>query len=284
MTNFTYLQPTSLKEALATLDHFSERAKPLAGGTDLTVGLQKGNHDLDVLVDLKRVPELGSTVTYEKGSVVVGARVVLADLIEDERVQRHLPALVEAARTVGSVQIRNRATLAGNICNASPAADTVPPLLIYNAVVQLASSSGERVVPIHEFFVGPGKTIRKPGEIVLSVTIPVPEEPCGAAFGRLARRRGVDLATTNMACAIRGESDVKFAFGAVGPTAVLVQDESGKLARAEIPASERDGALRALFAQIAPISDVRASKEYRSDMVMFFSRRVLAEARQRYET
>src|SRR5215467_5022488 len=108
----------------------------------------------------------------------------MSDLIEDSRVGRHFPALADAARVVGSVQIRNRATLTGNICNASPAADTAPALLVYRAIVHVASKDGRRSVPLSEFFTGPGKTVLKQGEIVESIDLPLPSEPTGGAFGR----------------------------------------------------------------------------------------------------
>ena len=143
----------------------------------------------------------------------------------DEAAGARLPALVEAARAIGSVQIRNRATLAGNICNASPAADTAPPLLVYGARVNVVGPGGRRTVPIGAFFVGPGKTALARGEIVESIEVPYPGAGTGSAFERLARRRGMDLALVSVACLAGPGGQVRFGFGAVGPTPILVAGE-----------------------------------------------------------
>ena len=129
---------------------------------------------------------------------------------------------MEAARVVGSVQIRNRATLAGNICNASPAADTAPPLLAYGAVVYTRGIAGERRVPLQQFFTGPGRTVLGRDEIVTSIDLPLPTGPVGAAFMRLTRRRGVDLATLTVCCVMSGSGQMRVALGAVAPTPLLV--------------------------------------------------------------
>src|SRR6185436_8508297 len=135
-----------------------------------------------IVVDLKRVAALSAEIVDVEGAVRIGARVVMTDLIEDGRIQRHFPALVESAKVVGSVQIRNRATLAGNICNASPAADTVPALLVSSARVNIVSAALSRQVPLADFFVGPGQTVLERGELVASVDLPAPDGPTGAAF------------------------------------------------------------------------------------------------------
>ena len=158
-----------------------------------------------VVVDLKRARGLESTIVQVGSALRVGARSVMADLLADERVRTHFPALVEAARVVGSAQIRHRATLVGNICNASPAADTAPPLLVYDAAANIVGPAGARRVPVAEFFTGPGRTVLSRGEIVSSIDLPIPEGRTGAAFTRLTRRRGVDLASLTVSCLIKAE-------------------------------------------------------------------------------
>jgi CO/xanthine dehydrogenase FAD-binding subunit len=189
---------------------------------------------------------------------------------------------------VGSIQIRNRATLVGNICNASPAADTVPPLMIYGASVVVAASgdggggeAGQHRISLRDFFLGPGKTACSPSELVVAVHIPVPQEPFGSAFGRLTRRRGVDLATINMACSIDAEGLTTFVFGAAGPTPILARDETGELADADLSQSRQDELLRSLLEKTSPISDVRSGKEYRQAMLLTIGRRVLRQAQAR---
>jgi carbon-monoxide dehydrogenase medium subunit len=281
MKSYQYQRPETLNDALAMLEQFGNGAKPLLGGTDIMVRIQKGQADLEAVIDLKRVQDISSSIEAGTGMVNVGARVVLSDLVRNEHIQKFYPALVDAASTVGSIQIRNRATLVGNICNASPAADTVPTLMVYGASVTLAGTKGKRIVALKDFFLGPGKTVRRPQELVISVQIPIPGEPFGAAFGRLTRRKGVDLATINMACGIDAKSFTTFVFGAVGPTPITAIDESGNLARTDLPESQRDEILKSLIQQTSPISDVRAGKEYRQAMLLSIGRKVLLQAQQR---
>ncbi|HEX2222278.1 MAG TPA: xanthine dehydrogenase family protein subunit M [Candidatus Limnocylindria bacterium] len=277
---FEYARPTRLDEAVGLLVA-APGARPLLGGTDLIVGLRKGRLRPPLVVDLKRVAELDRDISERDGMLRVGAAAVMTQVARDARVRRHFPALVEAALTVGSIQIRNRATLAGNLCNASPAADTAPPLLVYGARVEVAGRAGRRVVPVEELFVGPGRTSLAPGELVTAVELPLPNEPLGAAFGRLTRRRGVDLATINLCCSVSAGGVTRFAYGAAGPRPFLVADTSGTLADASRDEGEQERLLGELTSRATPISNVRASREYREAMLVVLSRRALARARAR---
>src|ERR1051325_10406420 len=154
MRPFKYVRPRQLEEVLTVLATHGAAARVLAGGTDVLVRLRMGHMRPDVVVDIKRVGDLSDRIVDEGSHLRVGAHVVMTELIADDRIRRHFPALVEAASVVGSIQIRNRATLAGNICNASPAADTAPALLVYGALVNLVSAAGRRQVPLSEFFPG----------------------------------------------------------------------------------------------------------------------------------
>ena len=204
MRMFDYARPETLAEALALLDEHGASARVLLGGTDLLIGIRFGDTPPEVVIDLKRVGELSSEIVANQTLVRIGASAVLTDVIEHSAVRSSFPALIEAASVVGSVQIRNRATLAGNICNASPAADTVPALLVYGAKVNIVGRTGQRTTELDGFFVGPGKTVLERGEIVSSIDLPIPDSPVGAAFGRMTRRRGVDLATINLCCLVTG--------------------------------------------------------------------------------
>ena len=291
MRDFQYRRPDTLAEALSLMERCGALARPLLGGTDLMVRIQKGQTEPEAVVDLKRVRDIGARIEIEGATTSIGARVVLTDLVQHERMRTTYPALVEAAAIVGSIQIRNRATLVGNICNASPAADTVPPLMVYGASVEVAVSDpaaeaavSRRQVLLSDFFLGPGKTACSPSELVVAVHIPVPRQPFGAAFGRLTRRRGVDLATINMACSIDAAGLTTFVFGAAGPTPILVRDESGELADPELPGSRRDELLQLLLENTRPISDVRSGREYRQAMLLTIGRRVLRQAQERRQT
>lgn len=277
---FAYSRPGSLDEALAILREQPD-ARALSGGTDLIVGLHKGAVRPSHVVDLKAVPELGGGVSQLDGWVRVAASTVITDLVGHSLVAARFPALVEAALVVGSIQIRNRATLAGNVCNASPAADTVPPLLVHGAELEVVGGAGRRRLPVDGFLLGPGRTALAPGELITAVWLPLPGRPMGTAFGRMTRRRGVDLATVNLACSVDADGVTTFAYGAVGPRAFTARDESGILANPGTDPDRRDGLLRRLAAPASPITNVRATREYRQDMLLVLSRRTLETALRR---
>jgi carbon-monoxide dehydrogenase medium subunit len=283
MSLFTlYEAPRSVADALGLLRDVPG-ARLLNGGTDLLVALRKGKLQTPLLIDLKRVEDLAPGVEGAQGVLRISATTALTPLLDDSRVREQFPALVEAGSVVGSVQIRNRATLAGNLCNASPAADTATPLLVYGASVVLVSDSGTRRLPLEGFLLGPGRTALREGELLAAVELPLAASPAGAAFARMTRRRGVDLATVNLSCAIFADGRTRFAFGAVGPRPFLAIDESGVLGDPSSDEQARDEALRQLTRRATPISNVRASREYRQEMLFVLGRRALATARQRLE-
>jgi carbon-monoxide dehydrogenase medium subunit len=275
MRPFAYARPATLSEASALLDEHGPMAAVLAGGTDLVVALRSGAIAPQVVVDVKRVAELAPGVTMDGVRLRIGATTVMADVERDQRVRAAFPALADAAATVGSVQIRNRATVVGNICHASPAADTVPALLIYGAELNISSARGARRLPLSEFLVGPGRTALERGELVTSIDLPVGPPGHAEAFGKVTRRRGVDLATVNLACMVDARGRTQFACGAVGPRAFVVADESGVLADPSAEEAARQQVLGDLLSHASPISDVRASREYREAMLHVMSLRLL---------
>jgi carbon-monoxide dehydrogenase medium subunit len=278
VSSFAYARPTSLAETYDLLDSApSADVRPIVGGTDLIVGLQHGTIRPRLVVDLKHLADLPAGVEHTGGLVRITAPTPLTDVIADPRVRTLFPALVQAAGTVGSVQIRNRASLTGNICNASPAYDTAPALLVYDAVIVLCGREGERRVPVVDFVLGPRRTDLRPGEIATAVELPVPDRPMRTRFARLTRRRGVDLATVSLCCGV-GARRTRFAFGAVAPRPFLVDDDSGVLADPSSPESARDEVLRAMIATATPITDVRGGADYRRAMLLVLARRALAAA------
>ena len=278
MHPFPYTRPATLSDVLALLDKHGGEACLLAGGTDLVVGLRNRSRRPSIVIDIKQVKELAPTIGETERGLRIGATVVMADIEKDSRIRRHFPALVEAAATVGSIQIRNRATLTGNICHASPAADTAPALLVYGAEVNVASVRGTRRVTLDQFFVGPGKTVLKRGELVTSIDLPLADNRRAATFTRLTRRRGVDLATINLCCKVEAGGRTTFAYGAVGPRPFLATDDSGMLADPRASDAAKDEILRRLLTKATPISDVRGSREYRRAMLLVMSRRALRTA------
>jgi CO/xanthine dehydrogenase FAD-binding subunit len=289
MRRFAYERPRSLAEAIELLVEAGEGARILAGGTDLVVGLRDDSIRPALVVDLKWIEELaGETILREGDTFTFNALATMGQIERDDRILTDLPALAEAARVVGSVQIRNRATLAGNICNGSPAADTAPPQLIYGSTIVVAGPAGERRVPIDEFMLGarrPGPDKRKvdlrQGELVRAIEMPVPAASLGAAYTRLVRRRGTDLASVTMAVSA-DETVTQVAYGSVGPRPFLVRDESGVLADPDAAPMRRAAILDELLSQATPSPrSIRASPDYRLAMLPVLAMRALDSAIQR---
>jgi carbon-monoxide dehydrogenase medium subunit len=279
MNPFEYARPETVAEAVALLDEHGPDARLLAGGTDLVIELRNRWVEPKLVIDLKRIPELAPAITERAGHLVIAASTVMTDIAEDERVQRWFPALVESAVVVGSVQIRARATLAGNICNGSPAADTAPPLLVYDAVVVVAGPDGTRRVPIDDFIVGPGKTDLQRGELVTAIELPIPSRAFGAAYTRLTRRRGTDLASITLCCGVDADGNARISYGSVGPRAFLVRDDSGILGDPAIPIEEKVEPLDRIFSEASPsLKSLRASPDYRLAMLRVLGARALQTA------
>jgi len=279
MHTFAYARPTTLAEAVALLATHGPDARLLAGGTDLVIRLRDGTVRPTVVIDVKRIAELSPVIREERGRLVVGATTVMTDIAADERVRRDFPALAEAAAVVGSVQIRNRATLAGNICNASPAADTAPPLLVYGAEVVAVGSVGTRRIPVTDFFVRSGVTTLEPGELVAAIELPMPIRRAGSVHTRRTRRRGHDLASVTLACSVDEVGVTRLAYGSVGPRPVLVVDESGMLADPASPVEARAAIFERMFADASPSPrSMRASPEYRLAMLRVLGARALRTA------
>lgn len=279
MRRFGYARPETLDEAIGLLEEYGPDASLLAGGTDLVLGLRGGWITPKVVVDLKRIPELGPAIEDVDGGVSVSASTVMADIVGDGRMQRHFPALVEAADVVGSIQIRNRATLAGNICNCSPAADTAPPLLVYGAVMVLAGPDGVRRVPIDDFILGPGKTVLERGELVTAIEIPLPPERYGSVYRRHTRRKGTDLASITLCCGVDGAGTTRLAYGSIGPRPFLEIDRSGVLADPDAADELKAPIFERMLAEASPSpTSMRSGPEYRVAMLRVHAERALRDA------
>ena len=282
MRPFQYARPATLAEALALLEAHGPEARLLAGGTDLVVRLRDGTIGPSVVIDVKRIPELRPAIRQVGGRLVISAGTVMTDVAQDAQVRRHFPALVEAAEVVGSVQIRNRATLAGNICNASPAADTAPPLLVYGAEAIACGVAGTRRIRLDEFFVRSGETTLRPGEMLTAIELPLPVRRMGAAHVRRTRRRGHDLASVTLCCGVDEAGLTRLAFGSVGPRPILAEDASGTLADPAAPADAKAAIFEQMFAAASPSPrSMRASPEYRLAMLRVLGARALATAIER---
>ena len=268
MRPFDYQRPSSLAEATALLADLGPNARPLAGGTDLIIRLRDGSLRPQVVVDVKGIAELDGDLRDEDGYLRIGALTTMTEIAADSRVQRDYPALAESALFVGSVQIRNRATLVGNVCNASPAADTAPALLAYSARIVATGPKGTRRFLLDEFFVRSGVTTLTSGELVVAVELPRPMSPRGSVHLRRTRRRGHDLASVTLACAVTPDGETRIAFGSLGPRPSLAIDDSGRLADPTLPDGEKADLLDRLLADASPSpTSMRASPEYRLAML-----------------
>jgi carbon-monoxide dehydrogenase medium subunit len=282
MRAFAYERPARLADALALLADPAAGARLLAGGTDLIIRIRDGSIQPTTVVDVKGVAELERGIVDAGDHLTIGARTVMTDLLRDERIRRDYEALADGAAVVGSVQIRNRATLVGNICNASPAADTAPALLVFDARVVAAGPNGSRTIPIDEFFVRSGVTRLEPGELVSAIELPALTVARGSVHVRRTRRRGHDLASVTLACAVGAEGVTRIAYGSVGPRPVLVIDETGVLADPSAPDSTKLARLDELFTDARPSpTSMRASPEYRLAMLRVLGVRAVATAIER---
>jgi CO/xanthine dehydrogenase FAD-binding subunit len=273
-----YHRPTSRADALAALAEGGARARALVGGTDLLVGLRHHHDVADVLVDLKGVTDLPEPIVVTDDGVQIGPTYTMGELVTHPVIGGWYPALVEAALTVGSVAIRNRASLVGNSCNASPAADTAPPLLVHGARVTITSLDGDRTASLDEFFLGPRRTLCGPGELVTRLDLPRPAPGSASAFRRLTRRRGVDLATVSVAAGVGPDGALVVGMGAVGPRPLRAASP-GPVDLTDDAALDR--ALDELLAVATPISDVRGSREYRLATLRVLTKRAVLAAADR---
>jgi carbon-monoxide dehydrogenase medium subunit len=282
MRAFEYERPTSLADAVALLAAPAGEARLLAGGTDLIIRLRDGSMRPTTVIDVKGIAELDAEIREHDGHLRIGARTVMSDILADERIPRDFQALAEGAAVVGSAQIRNRATLAGNICNASPAADTAPALLVYGARVVVAGPGGARTIPIEAFFVRSGVTTLAAGELVTAIELPLPEGARGAVHVRRTRRRGHDLASVTLTCAVFADGSTRIAYGSVGPRPLLVTDTTGVLADPAGPDAAKMRRLEELFVDASPSAgSMRASPEYRLAMLHVLGLRAVGTAIER---
>jgi CO/xanthine dehydrogenase FAD-binding subunit len=280
MKRFEYLAPRSLSEALERMAERPE-AVPLAGGTDLLVQVKAGERSVETLLSLKRVPELHRTA--QNGTLVLGAATTVGRIAADLRIQQEFTALALGAGLIGSMQIRNVATVGGNLCHGAPSADTAPPLLVLGAEAVLASAGGGRTLPLEAFFLGPGHTALQPGELLKEIVVPRPAGRSGSFYLRHTPRARMDLAVVGVAAAITLDGEARIAtarlvLGAVAPVPLrATAAEALLIGRLPTDALLREaGAVAAGEAQ--PIDDLRASAEYRRHLVDVLTQRALRGA------
>ena len=282
MPRFEYLSPNTIDEAAGLLTKYREKARLIAGGTDLIPKLKRRAITApELLIDIKDIPGL-DYIKYQKGNgLAIGALATMAEIEKSVVIKEKYSILFQAAESMASPQVRHRGTLAGNICNAVPSADTAPPLLVLEAKVKLIGKKGERIVKIADFFKGPGETVLRPEEILAEIQIP--ELPAGSRgkYIKLSPRRAMDLAVVGVAVLIIPDrdrySEVRIALGAVSPTPVRATAAENLLRGQKPDAGLIEQAADAAAINCRPISDHRASAEYRRDMVKVLTKRAITE-------
>jgi carbon-monoxide dehydrogenase medium subunit len=276
---FDYRRPASLEEAIGILSEYPGSARLLAGGTDLVAWLRDDAVAPDMLIDIKDVPGLGE-ITVDAGVLSIGSLVTFTELIESSLVREHAPLLVEMAETVASTGIRNRATMVGNICSAVPSCDTGPVLLVYDTTVYLAGPGGERSVDINDWFIGLRETALSDDEVVTRVDIKIRRH--GGVYVKLMRYAGEDLAQAAVGVVVYPDNEYKVAFGAVAPTPFRSTRIEDALRGRPLDDALVADVVAMVDDEISPITDMRASAEYRTRMAEVMLERGLWEATERF--
>lgn len=280
---FAVHQPTTLGEALSILAQEGDAGAALAGGTDLLLRIRRRARAYRSVINLKFVPGLDGLLWNERAGLTMGALTTFRAVEMHAAVRAHYPALLEAARLVAGVQLRNLATVGGNLGNASPSADSVPPLVALGARVEIASAKGLRMVPVDACLTGPGRTLLAPGEIFSAIHIPAPLPLSGNAFARFSPRSAMDIGIASVAASVTLDKDgrctaCRIALGAVSPKPLRAGMAEGALEGERLTPALADLVGRLASEAARPISDIRGSADYRRAIVKVLATRVVTLA------
>ena len=276
LSNFDYVKPQILTEALNYLEQ-NAGTRILAGGTDLMILLRRNAETPEHILDIKGISETKPLEYKKKVGLFIGASVTVNQVAESKSILEKYPALVQAANSLASYQLRNRATVVGNICNASPGADLAGPLMVYEAKVYIASIKGTRIVDINSFFIGVKKTVLKTNELVIGVSLPDVSEGDTSIFLKQARIKGHDLGIVGVTARMKGDKKIKLAMSAVAPTPVRLNKLEETLSSQPLTSELADMAGKEVRNIIKPISDVRSSAEYRFHISEVLVKRALLQ-------
>lgn len=280
LPRFDYIRPETIDDVLAILEKNKGKAKVIAGGTDLIPQLRKREVNApEYLIDLKAIPGLAVIVYDETYGLKIGPLATIGNTIAFMPVMKYYPSLFMAASSMASPQIRNRGTIAGNICNGVPSADTAPALLVMNARIRLKGHEGERLVDIDKFFTGPKETVLKEDEMLTEIAMPVPPRGLKGMYLKHSPRHSMDLAIAGVAVAGILEDgmlkEVRIGLGAVAPTPIRAKKSESILMGRHLDQKLIEEAANSARDECCPIDDHRASAEYRRDMVYVLTRRAL---------
>ncbi len=280
MNAFDYAAPATVREAVALLAEKGPRARLLAGGTDILVQLREGRRETDWVIDVKYIPELHAIDYSPAAGLRFGAAVPCYQLCEHPQLRQAYPGLIDGASLIGGVQIQSRASVGGNLCNASPAADAIPSLIAAEAKCVIAGPKGLRELPAELFCTGPGKNALQTGEMLVSLTLPPPKPHTGSAYLRFIPRNEMDIAVVGAGVSVTLDgagkcSAARVALAAVAPTPLLVVEAGGALVGTSLGEADLDRAAEAARAAAKPISDMRGDAEYRRHLVGVLVKRAL---------
>ena len=286
MHPFAYVAPSTVAEAVAELSKHGDRARPLAGGTDLLVKARANVWELDAVVDIKNIPEL-MTLTINGSGLSIGAGVPCYQVYDNSEIAAQYPGIVDGASIIGGIQIQSRAGLGGNLCNAAPSGDGIPALIAHSAVAKIASVNGTREVAIEDFCTGPSRTVLKAGELLVSIEVPKPAANSGAAYTRFIPRNEMDIAVAGVGVFVQLDASGKnfesarIALASVGPTPILASAAGDSLAGKPVN-DETIAAASALARDAAtPITDMRGTIEQRKQLVEVLTGRMINKAVER---
>lgn len=282
MIKFEVLEPSTIKEAISLLEKYGSEAMVLAGGTDLIPHLNQRVLNCKYLINIKQIPGLQGISSNQENGIHIGALTKIRTLEKSPLLKDHCQPLWEAAGLLGSVQVRNLATIGGNLCNAAPSAEMAPPLLALDAQVKIASRNGQRIIPLKDFFLGPGKTALGPFEILLEINLQPLPVGTGGTYYKLSIRKAMDIAIVGVASVITLEDGVckncRIALGAVAPTPIRAIRAEKMLEGQKLELELLDRAAEAAMEEARPISDHRSSAEYRREMVRALTIKTVQQA------
>ena len=278
---FSYFEVKSIEEAVSLLSEYGEKARIIAGGTDLLVQVRGKTKKPEYVIDIGGIDGLDYIKYDKKQGLAIGVLTLISALEKSPEIREKFPVISQAAGQLGSVAIRNMGTIGGNLCNAAPSAEMAPPLIGLSANVKLVGPDGERVVPLEDFFTGPGTTVLRKGEMLVEVQVPVSADNTRGTYLKHGLRGTIDLAIVGVAAVATFEvdskicKDIRIALGAVAPTPMRARGAEEILRNKRIDEELIDKSAEAAAAEARPITDVRASAEYRREMVKVLTKRAL---------
>jgi len=284
---FDYATPQSVADAVVLLNEHGENALVLAGGTDLIVQLRENRRRAEVVVDIKGISEANELSYDVSTGLTIGAAVPCYRIYGDAAIAAAYPGLMDATSLVGGTGIQGRASLGGNLCNGSPAGDTIPPMIVLGGVARIAGPDGTREVAVEDFCTAPGRTVLANGEFLISLHFPTPEPHSGAYYLRFIPRNEMDIAVVGVGVSVVLSDDhsrfvsARIALAAVAPTPLFVREAGGALAGQAVSDESIQKASEIAQAAARPISDMRGTAEYRTHLTGVLTRRVLNGAVQR---